>query len=172
MDFDSIDKGSNPLPVANFYWGYSMDTERVRFHKEVIKGYISSFENYPLLNPMTSINFTYFGHQWETIIQAYNALSQGKEKDSDKIKLMGNILYSFFLQNEVARNELFSTKQMWIENKVDNHDNFWHNCKCPKCFIEQGLNYYGRLLMEVRDRLIWEEKPKHNSSKRWQVRYF
>jgi predicted NAD-dependent protein-ADP-ribosyltransferase YbiA (DUF1768 family) len=89
-----------------------------------------------------------------------------------KLNLMGQIIYFCFKQNDAAAAELISTQDYWIENRVANHDNFWHNCKCKDCFCEAGNNYYGRLLMEVRDRFIWEKKPKKINKKRWNIKYF
>jgi hypothetical protein len=33
------------------------------------------------------------------------------------------------------------------------HDNFWGDCRCPRCQGVTGENWLGRLLMEVRARL-------------------
>jgi ribA/ribD-fused uncharacterized protein len=33
------------------------------------------------------------------------------------------------------------------------HDNFWGDCRCPRCAETTGQNWLGRILMEVRERL-------------------
>lgn len=37
------------------------------------------------------------------------------------------------------------------------HDNFWGVCACSKCEKVVGLNYLGRLLMEVREILLYQK---------------
>ena len=39
------------------------------------------------------------------------------------------------------------------------HDNFWGQCRCPRCAEAKGLNWLGRLLMEVREGLRGTGSP-------------
>lgn len=146
----------------------------VRYNYKNIKGYILSFENHEYLNPTFHSEFIYMGEHWSCIGEAYDCLEKDNPElsDSQKIHAMGSILYYFFKQKPILADKLISTEDFWIEPQVTNHDNFWFKCKCPNCFFEEATNYYGRLLMEIRDRLIWERKPKHKASKRWFKRYF
>lgn len=149
-----------------------MPKEYIKVFKVENKGFITSFKQHPHLEPYYTHKFQYFGSKWNSVREAYENLEETDFDTSKKLNLMGKILYACFSQNPDAAEELISTKDMWIEKKVTTHDNFWHNCKCPNCFFENGDNYYGRLLMEVRERLIWERKPKARNKKRWKVRYF
>lgn len=149
-----------------------MNTEFFRVSKTETKGFINSFKQHPHLEPLYTHKFNYFGSQWNSVQEAYDSLEEITMNDHRKINLMGQILYACFKQNNDAAAELISTKNMWIEKKVSSHDNFWHNCKCAECFFENGNNYYGRLLMEVRDRLIWENLPSAKNKKRWNIKYF
>ena len=138
-----------------------------------IKDYIFKFEgDYHCFDESYPLNFSYFGSQWHSIKEAYDNLVESNFNDSRKIHLMGEIIYTCFSQNESQAKILKSTEEIWLEKKVTNHDNFWHNCSCKECFLEESTNYYGRLLMEVRDRLIWEGKREKVNKKRWHQRYF
>lgn len=144
---------------------------RIRYDFLKIEGRVDSFTNeYECFNIDYPHTFTYFGSTWSSAKEAYDNLVEEGFNDGRKIHLMGNILYNCFKQNDASAAVLLSTKKQWIEVTVKDHDNFWHNCSCIECFTESGHNYYGRLLMEVRDRLIWENKP--NGNKRWKARYF
>jgi predicted NAD-dependent protein-ADP-ribosyltransferase YbiA (DUF1768 family) len=139
-----------------------------------IEGHIYSFtDEYECFNINYPANFTYFGGKWKSIEEAYNSLVEDDFNTHRKLNLMGNIIYQCYKQNNDMAAVLLKTQKMWIQNSVKNHDNFWHNCTCFDCFTEDGNNYYGRLLMEVRDRILWESKlNKHAASKRWNAKYF
>lgn len=147
-----------------------MPKEKIIYYRKETKGFITSFKDYPHLEPLYTHQFTYFGSKWNSVREAYDNLEKENMTTSNKLNLMGRILYACYLQNPDAAAELISTQDMWIEKKVTTHDNFWHNCKCLNCFLEEGHNYYGRLLMEVRDRLIWEKKGKNK--RHWELQYF
>lgn len=149
----------------------SKEYTRIDFIK--INGRITSFTNeYDFLAPTYNIEFNYMGSHWISIQQAYNSLVEENFNTHRKLMLMGNIIYSCYSQNEELTQKLLSTKTAWLQNSVKNHDNFWHNCNCSDCFMENGENYYGRLVMEVRDYIIWQRKRKTKTSKRWALRYF
>ena len=143
----------------------------IRYDFLKINGRIDSFTNeYECFDMNYQTEFTYFGSKWSSVKQAYDSLIEEGFDTHRKLNLMGNILYHCYKQNDDMAAVLLNTKAMWLQNTVKNHDNFWHNCVCIECFTELGENYYGRLLMEVRDRLIWEKKTTGN--KRWAKRYF
>ena len=136
-----------------------------------IKGHINSFtEEYEIFDENYNCEFIYFGDKWNSVLEAYKAKVEDNFTKSQKLKLMGNILYSFYLQNDKAAAILLSTKEMWLEKKVKNHDNFWHSCNCADCFFDSGNNYYGKLLMEIRDYLIWKNK-RTVGRKAWESKY-
>lgn len=147
---------------------------RIRYDFMKIEGQINHFVGeYAYLDPNYPAEFIYFGGKWKSIQDAYDNLTEENFDTHRKLKLMGNIIYQCYKQNDAMAAELLKTKKMWIQNIVKNHDNFWHNCACFDCFTEDGDNYYGRILMEVRDRFIWENNPtKHAASKRWKAKYF
>lgn len=136
------------------------------------KGFITSFEEHDYLSPTFRSEFIYMGEKWQCIGEAYDCLAEEGISDSEKIRIMGNIIYHFFKQKPFLAERLIGTKGLWIGPQVKNHDLFWFKCCCPNCFTEMSFNYYGRLLMEVRDRLIWENKEKRYNSRKWVKRYF
>lgn len=70
--------------------------------------------------------------------------------NNKKIKLMKEVVYSKFSQNEELKQKLIN---MDIDIVEDNnwHDNFWGNCNCDKCKNIVHLNYLGKILMDVRE---------------------
>ena len=149
---------------------------RIRYDFLKFEGVISDFSEYVEFLPEQVASFNYFGTKWNSVKEAYDALLiekyNGNATDKEKIHLMGNILYNRFNQNESDKEKLLSTKKKWLELKVHDHDNFWNSCCCAECLLEGKQNNYGRLLMEVRDRIIWEQRPYKVTKKRWNVRYF
>lgn len=149
-----------------------MSKERIRHHRVRTKGFITTFKEHPHLEPYYTHKFNYFGSKWNSVNEAYEGLEEPEMSTQKKLNLMGKILYACFSQNSDAAAELLTTKDIWIEKKVTTHDNFWHNCKCPECYLTEGNNYYGRLLMEVRHRLLWEKSPNNKYKKTWKPKYF
>lgn len=139
-----------------------------------ISGELNSFSGeYECLDPNYQSEFNYFGSKWKSVQEAYDSLSEDSFSEHHKVTLMGRILYSYFKQDENKIKILLSTKHAWIQLKEQNHDNFWHNCDCKDCFFEEGKNYYGRLLMEIRERFVWERKMiSPNKKSKWKVKYF
>lgn len=148
---------------------------RIRYDFLKFEGIIDDFSEYPEFEIDYPVSFNYFGTKWKSIREAYKNLCIEKycgiPTVKEKIHLMGNIIYCRFTQNE-DKEKLLSTKNKWLEQKVRNHNNFWNSCCCAECLLEDKQNNYGRLLMEVRDRIIWEQRPYKITKKRWNVRYF
>jgi ribA/ribD-fused uncharacterized protein len=67
-----------------------------------------------------------------------------------KVDVMRSLLRQKF-ENETLAGRLQATKgEMLVEGNWW-HDNFWGDCSCSKCASKPGLNWLGRLLMEIRD---------------------
>ena len=134
---------------------------------------ITSFtDEHEYLHPLYNANFNYMGSKWSSIQEAYNALVEEGYDIHRKLSLMGNIIYHCYSQNDAMAAKLMETKGYWLQHTVKDHDNFWHNCSCLDCFMENGDNYYGRLVMEVRDYFLWKNKHHKVNSKRWELHYF
>lgn len=135
-------------------------------------GYLDNCADAAFLMPQYPCEFNYLGEKWSSVSQAFNYYDRKDFTDKQRVTLMGNLLYYRFLASKEDAKKLQELKSLWIELKVTNHDNYWNKCVCPNCLIDESKNYYGRLLMEVRDRLIWENAPERATKKRWKCRYF
>lgn len=91
--------------------------------------------------------------------EAKLAGSKIQRSDWDKIKLqvMYDITYSKFLRNRDLRRRLIRTGGFQLINGNTKHDNFYGECMCNKCKNKAKANHLGKILMQVRDRLIFEE---------------
>lgn len=133
---------------------------------------ITSFTGeYEFLSPDYQAPFIYFGVKYNSITDAYNSL---RERDIDVV-LMRRLVYYRFYANEEDKKKLFTLEKFYIARQVNNHDCFWNNCQCIDCLMVNE-NMYGKILMDTRDRLIWEDKmarrrPNQHINK-WSSRYF
>ena len=151
--------------MSRYDYGYA------GYDYNIIKGYILSFDEYECLSPTFHSQFNFFGEPRQSIMEAYECLEKDTMSTSDKIHLMGDIMFAFFKQKPLVVNKLCSTEGYWIEPSVKDHDNFWFSCGCVECFDKEKPNYYGRLLMEIRDYLLWEQKPKQKKARGWKKHY-
>ena len=60
------------------------------------KGFITSFEEHDYLSPTFHSEFNYMGEKWQCIGEAYDCLAEEVTDESEKIRIMGNIIYHFF----------------------------------------------------------------------------
>lgn len=133
---------------------------------------ITSFAGeYEFLSPDYQASFIYFGVKYNSITDAYDSL---RERDID-VALMRRLVYYRFYANEGDKKKLFTLEKFYIAQQVNNHDCFWNNCQCIDCLMVNE-NMYGKILMDTRDRLIWEDKmarrrPNQHINK-WSSRYF
>lgn len=70
-----------------------------------------------------------------------------------KTKIMYEICYAKFSQNEDLKAKLLATGDEYIEEGTYWHDNIWGNCYCEKCKNIQGENRLGTILMKIREDL-------------------
>jgi len=70
-----------------------------------------------------------------------------------KVEIMRELVWQKFQGHPDLRVLLLATGDAELVEGNTWHDNFWGNCRCPKCADSQGQNWLGRLLMEVRERL-------------------
>jgi len=64
------------------------------------------------------------------------------------------VVLSKFTQNPLLGAQLADTADMEDPLLTEGnhwHDNYWGSCSCPRCALQPGLNYLGRVLMAVRD---------------------
>lgn len=119
------------------------------------KGIIDHLDGeYSFLAPEYKTKFIYNGETYTSVRSAFFKLS----KSPDDILTMGKILVARFDWKECSedRNKLLSLKDMYIIYGNKDHHNFWGQCNCFNC-IDQNQNVYGRLLMEVRNYLHYED---------------
>lgn len=146
-----------------------------RYYKQIkFKGIINSFDNeyeYMSLDHISS--FTYMGENYQTINEAYTAMKNLYKDKINSLKVMQEIIYSKYVHNLDLKEKLMATEDIWIALQVKDHDNYWHNCTCSECFLEQGENYYGRILMEIRDKFIYDRsKERKYTHRKWIPKYF
>lgn len=76
--------------------------------------------------------------------------------EEKKIGFMRSLLIQKFSNPELAQ-KLLSTGTENLVELNEWHDNFWGSCTCPKCG-NKGQNQLGKLLMEIRSKLLHEDK--------------
>lgn len=70
-----------------------------------------------------------------------------------KLLMMKKILRMKFTQSSKLQGRLIATGNEELVEGNQWHDNFWGDCYCDKCKNIIGLNWLGKLLMEVRKEL-------------------
>ncbi len=80
-------------------------------------------------------------------------------KDWEEVKdsIMLELLYIKF-SNPVLANKLVNTKNYQLEEGNYWHDNYFGNCTCSDCRNIEGQNKLGKMLMKIREELIFENK--------------
>jgi ribA/ribD-fused uncharacterized protein len=80
-----------------------------------------------------------------------------KDWEQVKDKIMYEICFAKFSQNEDLKEKLLATGDEYLEEGTYWHDNCWGNCYCEKCKDIVGENRLGEILMEIREELqnIW-----------------
>ena len=73
--------------------------------------------------------------------------------ESVKTKIMYEICYAKFTQNEDLKAKLLATSDEYLEEGTYWHDNCWGNCYCEKCKDIVGENRLGNILMQIREEL-------------------
>lgn len=58
-----------------------------------------------------------------------------------------------FSQNPRLRKRLLGTNKRYLAEFNYWHDNYWGDCRCPKCRFIVGRNQLGKTLMQVRKEL-------------------
>ena len=78
-----------------------------------------------------------------------------KRPDWDEVVLdiMYEVLMAKFTQNWDLRQKLLDTGEALLIEGNTWCDNFWGECKCPKCEKKEKHNYLGKLLMRLRTEL-------------------
>ena len=141
------------------------------FHGEYF--FLSNFADYPC---------EYGGRTWRTVEHAFqaakvdnetadkifNAQTPGEAKrlgrrgkmradwDTARIDVMRDCLRSKFYRDETLKKKLIDTYNEELIEGNTWHDNFWGDCSCPKCSNKPGKNMLGKLLMELRDDVMFD----------------
>lgn len=139
---------------------------------------ISSFrDEYRFLSNFYQIKITYKGKTYHNVEAAFQAQKCIKEEEKVKFTLIKNpvrakqmgkkvelrsdwnqvspiimkelIMIKF--ANEDLKAKLLATKDAYIEEGNQWHDNFWGRCICEKCKDKSSKNILGTILMEVRE---------------------
>lgn len=71
-----------------------------------------------------------------------------------KVSLMRNLLRKKFSVEEL-KSRLDATKPEELVEGNYWHDNFWGDCQCQRCIDIKGKNTLGKLLMEIRDGVVF-----------------
>lgn len=68
-----------------------------------------------------------------------------------KRTVMTNIVWSKFNESIDLKTKLLATGNALLVEGNTWHDNTWGNCTCDRCRDQEGLNWLGEILMEVRE---------------------
>jgi ribA/ribD-fused uncharacterized protein len=70
-----------------------------------------------------------------------------------KVKVMQELVAQKFDGHPDLVKLLLATGDAELAEGNTRHDNFWGDCRCPRCAKITGQNWLGRILMDVRQRL-------------------
>jgi ribA/ribD-fused uncharacterized protein len=70
-----------------------------------------------------------------------------------KVEVMRDLIRQKFKEHPDFQKRLLATGEAELVEGNTWHDNFWGDCRCPRCAASPGQNHLGRLLMEVRQHL-------------------
>lgn len=76
--------------------------------------------------------------------------------EAQKVEVMRDILSAKFRANAQLREMLCATKGRMLVEENFWHDNFWGDCVCERCKAVDGKNMLGKLLMELREQLLFD----------------
>ena len=76
-----------------------------------------------------------------------------------KFQVMKEVLAYKFTKHEDLRQKLLDTKNIELVEGNGWHDNDWGSCFCEDCG-NQGNNYLGKMLMEIREQIRKEENSE------------
>jgi ribA/ribD-fused uncharacterized protein len=80
-------------------------------------------------------------------------LTQRPDWPEVKVKVMQDLVAQKFDSQPDLIKLLLATGDAELVEGNTWHDNFWGDCRCPRCAEVTGQNWLGRILMEVRERL-------------------
>lgn len=139
--------------------------EGIRHGENVYRNFPSLY--YSLLCPEKSELFMSIHNPFDAVTVAMHL---GVAEDSERaVDVMRNALEIRFGKKgwgcSKNRKLLKGTRGLLLEGRNPFHDNFWGWCQCPECYGKNHFNHYGRLLMELRDRIL-EEDASDSGEKR------
>lgn len=71
-----------------------------------------------------------------------------------KVLIMMSVCVAKFVQNSDLSTKLIQTEDAILIEGNTWHDNYWGDCRCPRCKDIQGINALGTILMLVRYSII------------------
>ena len=80
-------------------------------------------------------------------------LAQRPDWHETRVEVMRDLVRQKFAGRPDLRKLLLATGDAELVEGNTWHDNFWGQCRCPRCAATPGLNWLGRILMEVREGL-------------------
>lgn len=80
-------------------------------------------------------------------------LTKRPEWSDLKVDLMRDLVRQKFAGQPDLKKRLLATGEAELVEGNTWHDNFWGDCRCPRCAASPGQNWLGRILMEERRRL-------------------
>jgi|WetSurMetagenome_2_1015567.scaffolds.fasta_scaffold185128_2 ribA/ribD-fused uncharacterized protein len=80
-------------------------------------------------------------------------LAQRQDWPAIKVKVMQDLVAQKFDGHPDLVKLLLATGEAELVEGNTWHDNFWGDCRCPRCAGVTGQNRLGRILMDVRERL-------------------
>jgi ribA/ribD-fused uncharacterized protein len=80
-----------------------------------------------------------------------------KDWEIVKDKIMYEIVYAKFSQNNDLKKKLLETDNEFLVEGNWWHDNHYGDCYCEKCRLTKGENILGQILMRVRTELKGDE---------------
>ena len=85
--------------------------------------------------------------------KAGRSLALRSDWEDIKDKVMYDVCYAKFSQNEHLKDRLLATGDEELIEGNTWHDNCWGNCICEKCKDIKGENRLGKILMRIREEL-------------------
>ena len=90
-------------------------------------------------------------HPFEGIKSSARQIKLRDDWEEVKLEMMGNALWSKFSNNPDLKDKLLATGDVRIVEGNDWCDNFYGQCRCPKCERTVSYNHLGLLLMDLRE---------------------
>jgi len=113
---------------------------------------------YDFLHPEHRMPFYFNGRLFYDLATALGQLvvHPGPHGWGPHLGLMEDLVFTKFFEDKSLHAELIRVQGDFLIYGNCRCDNFWGKCYCSRCFQNQhkALNYYGEILMRVRDLFV------------------